>query len=484
MKIKLGSGALTIAEIANYTNGVIYGRENVIIEYICTDSREADENTLFVAFVGEKVDGHDYIASAYKLGCRCFLAEKRVDVPGDAGVIIVPDSTQALLDMSSEYKSRVNCRRIGITGSVGKTTTKEFIASVVSQYGATHKTLGNYNSTIGMPLTLMETPQNTQVSVIEMAMSGLEEIGAMSRAACPDIAVITNIGSSHMEALGSRENIRKAKLEIIEGLSSDGYLIINSDDEMLTSVAYDVKNIVRIGINNVCADYLAQNIKIEQDGTLFDIKCSGKVIENIKIPIVGKHNVYAALIAAAISDIMGMDECELKRGLTSFVSVSYRQNIISIGDLTVIEDCYNASPESMRAAINVLSELGRAEARKLALLGDMRELGESSEELHREVGRYACSKGIDVLFTIGGLAHNIAAGAIECGMSDKSIYISEDENEYEYTARQIMRISQPGDILLVKASRAIRAERVVECLRNLYDTESIKNNDNIKGGDC
>ena len=367
MKIRLGSGTLKIAEIADHTNGVIYGRQNVTIDYICTDSREADENTLFVAFVGERVDGHDYISSAYNLGCRCFLTEKQVDISDDAGMVIVADSTQALLNMASKYKNRVNCRRIGITGSVGKTTTKEFIASVVSQLGATHKTLGNYNSTIGMPLTLMETPPNTQVSVIEMAMSGLGEISAMSRAACPDIAVITNIGSSHMEALGSRENIRKAKLEIIEGLSDDGYLIINSDDVMLSNISYDVQNVVRIGINDIGADYLAQKIKIEQDGTLFDIKCSDRVIENIKIPIVGEHNVYAALIATAISDIIGMDECALRAGLASFVSVGHRQNIIRIGDLTVIEDCYNASPESMRAAINVLSELGCTGVRKLAI---------------------------------------------------------------------------------------------------------------------
>lgn len=483
MKIKLGAGTLTMSEISCYTNGIVYGPENIKIEYICTDSREADEHTLFVAFTGERVDGHDYVLSSYQAGCRCFLTERKIDIPNDACLVLVHDSTQALLQMAAEYKCRVDCRRIGITGSVGKTTTKEMVASVLSEFGETHKTFGNYNSTIGMPLTLMETPQSTEMSVIEMAMSGLGEIRAMSLSACPDIAVITNIGSSHMELLGSRENIRNAKLEIIEGLKTDGYLIINADDSMLKNMSYNVKNVVRVGINNVQADYVAQNIETNQSCTLFDIKCTSKTIKKIKIPVIGEHNVYAALIAAAISDIIGIDENKLKVGLASFAGVGLRQNIVHIGDLTVIEDCYNASPESMRAAINVLCKLGGKDKRKLALLGDMRELGNSSEALHRGIGEYVVANGVDMLFTIGRSARYIADGALKCGMSSESIFINEDENEYENVANEIMRISTMGDVLLVKASRAIRAERVVESLQRLYDGEITKNNDNFKGQD-
>lgn len=483
MKIRLGAGALTAMEISQYACGAVYGAKDIKVEYICTDSREADEYTLFVAFSGERVDGHDYIASAYNAGCRCFLAEKRVDIPDDAGMVIVPDSTQALLKMASVYKSRVNCRRIGITGSVGKTTTKEVVASVLDQFGETHKTFGNYNSTIGMPLTLMETPQNTQVSVLEMAMSGLGEISAMSLSACPDIAVITNIGSSHMEALGSRENIKKAKLEIVDGLKKDGYLIINADDAMLDGASYDVKNIVRVGINNTASDYVAQNIRTEQDHTLFDVKCHDKTVKNIKISVIGEHNVYAALIAVAIGDIIKVGESAIKDGIASFVSGGLRQNIIRIGDITVIEDCYNASPESVRAAINVLSKLGGKDKRKIALLGDMRELGDTSEQLHVGIGEYAFENGVDILFTMGSYADHIADGALCGGMNRQNIFVNKDENKYEDIAREIIRILVPGDVLLVKASRAIRAERVIECLQKLYDTELVGNNDNIKGRD-
>lgn len=465
MKIKLGAGALTASEIAHYTDGIIYGHGDIKFEYICTDSREADENTLFVAFAGERVDGHDYISSAYNAGCRCFLTEKKVDIPTDTSMVTVQNSTRALLDMASRYKNKIDCLRIGITGSVGKTTTKEMIASVTSQFAKTHKTFGNYNSTIGMPLTLMETPEDTRVSVLEMAMSGLGEISDMSRAACPDIAVITNIGSSHMELLGSRENIKRAKLEILEGLSENGYLIINADDAMLRDVSYDVKNVIRIGINNSGADYVAQNIKTEQNGTSFDIKCANKIIKNIKISLIGEHNVYAVLIAAAISDIIGIDENTLKLGAGAFVSGGLRQNIINVGDITVIQDCYNASPESVRAAINVLNTLGGSDRRRLALLGDMRELGNSSELLHRELGRYVAQNNIDMLFTIGALARNIAQGALEFGMDSDRIFVTEDENAYEDIARDIVSKASLGDILLVKASRAIRAERVIDCIQ-------------------
>lgn len=471
MKIKLGAGALTIAEMARYTCGIVYGLGDYKFEYICTDSREVDENTLFVALVGERVDGHDYIGSAYNAGCRCFLAEKRVDIPSDAGMVIVQNSTQALLDMASEYKNRVCCLRIGITGSVGKTTTKDMIAAVTAQFSKTHKTFGNYNSTIGMPLTLMETPADTNISVIEMAMSGLEEISAMSRAACPDIAVITNIGSSHMESLGSRENIKKAKLEILEGLSMDGCLIINADDDMLREVSYAVGKVIRVGINNSEADYTAQNIRIEQDGTLFDIKCADKIIKNIKTSLIGEHNVYAVLIAAAIGDIIGIDENAFKLGAESFVSDGLRQNIINVGKMTVIKDCYNASPESVKAALNVLSKIGSSYNRKLVLLGDMRELGADSESLHREIGKYVVESDVDMLFTIGDLARNIAVGASDQGMDGDMIFINENENAYEDIARKIVSISRSGDILLVKASRAIRAERVIECMQNICISE-------------
>ncbi len=471
MKIKIGAGRLSMGDIAGYTGCGCTGNVDLNFECICTDSREADSEALFVAFRGERVDGHDYIPAAYNRGCRCFLAERADTVPADACALVVEDSTAALIEISSKYRERVHCLRIGITGSVGKTTTKEFVASVASQRRTTHKTYGNYNSTIGMPLTLMETPVGTEISVLEMAMSGLGEISQMSRAAKPDIAIITNIGSSHMEALGSKQNILKAKCEIIDGLSGDGYLIINGDDFMLSEQTYSGAHVLTVGIKDETTDYYAFNIRTTDDGTSFDIKRKNEVLENIKIPTIGEHNVYAALIATAVGGIIGIDDEALRAGLASYESVGLRQKIISIGKLTVIEDCYNASPESMRAAINVLGTVKSTDGRAMALLGDMRELGSNSDVLHREIGRYAFEHDVDILFTIGGSSRHIAAGAVEAGMNDEQIFVNVDEETYLATAWEIWRQTKPGDVLLVKASRAIRAERVIEQLKVLASAD-------------
>lgn len=467
MKIKMGAGRLSMSDIACFTGCGCTGNVSLNFEYVCTDSREADKDSLFVAFKGERVDGHDYIPAAYNLGCRCFLVERADTVPADSCALVVEDSTAALIKISKACGDRVDCVRIGITGSVGKTTTKEFVACVASRRYNTHKTFGNYNSTIGMPLTLMETPEDTGVSVLEMAMSGLGEISQMSCAANPDIAIITNIGSSHMEALGSKQNILKAKLEITDGLSSDGYLIINGDDPMLAEQTYSIDHVLKIGIKNQASDYYAYNIKTTEDGTCFDIRHGNEAIENIKIPTIGEHNVYAALIAVAVGGIIGIDGSDLRDGLASYKSVGLRQRIVSIGELTVIEDCYNASPESMRAAINVLRTVKHADGRAIALLGDMRELGSNSDIFHREIGRYVFEHNIDLLFTIGGAARHIAAGAVEAGMSDENVFVNVDEETYAATAWEIWRQVKAGDVLLVKASRAIRAERVIEQLKRL-----------------
>jgi len=467
MKIKLGAGNLTMSDIAGYTGGVCVGQPDASFEYLCTDSREAGRDTLFVAMRGQRVDGHSYISVAYDSGCRCFLVEDKSYVPDNASAVAVADSARALVKMAEIYKSRVDCLRIGITGSVGKTTTKEFVAAVVSQAYLTHKTFGNYNSTIGMPLTLMETPECTQVSVIEMAMSGLGEISQMSLAAQPNITVISNIGSSHMEALGSKDNILKAKLEILDGLASDGYVIINGDDKLLNNQKYPDGNVIRVGIQNSFADYVAYNIRIQDKHTVFDVKCKDFTWLDIKIPVIGEHNVYAALIAIAVSGIIGMDEDAVRRGLSSYVNAGLRQNIIDVGGITVIEDCYNASPESMRAAIRVLRSLKRPDGRCTALLGDMLELGQQSNEFHSDIGEFVAEHNVELLFTIGNLSTHIADGAIRHGMKSENVFVNSDSQNYKRTAQDIWQQLRPGDVLLVKASRGIRAERVVEQLKVL-----------------
>ena len=472
MKIKLGAGALTMANVYDCIGGKCIGDSDISFEYICTDSREAGENTLFVAFKGEKVDGHNYISSAYDCGCRCFLVECANNVPADASAVMVSDSNQALMEIASEYKSRVNCTRIGITGSVGKTTTKEFVASVVSQKYRTHKTFGNYNSTIGMPLTLMETPERTGASVLEMAMSGLGEISRMSRIARPDIAIISNIGSSHMEALGSKDNILKAKLEILEGLSPDGCVIINADDDMLVKQHYDCNKVIGVGIKNERADYLAYNIRTCARSTVFDVRCNDFELHDIKIPIIGEHNVYAALIAIAVGGIMCIDEESIRQGLDAYMNVGFRQNIVDIGGVTVIEDCYNASPESMRAAIKVLSSLKKTNGRTIALLGDMLELGEMSKQFHCDVGKFVAEYNVDMLFTIGPSAVDIAESAVLGGMKAENVFVNSDAQNHKKSADDLWNKIEAEDVLLVKASRGIQAEKVIRHLREFALSDS------------
>ena len=292
-----------MSEASGFTGGFLVGAGDTVFDSICTDSREAGPGVLFVALRGERTDGYDYIPQAAKAGCRCVVAERTdSSLPGEITALIVPDSQWALLDIARGYRERVNCRRVGITGSVGKTTTKEYISAVLAERYLTHKTAGNYNSLIGMPLTLIETPAGTEVSVLEMAMSAFGEIEQMSRLACPDIAVITNIGTSHMEMLGSRENIMKAKFEILAGLSEGGRLILNGDEPLMLSYAPKPENALYVALKNGRADYFAHNIRRCGEYTEFDLteNYNNKTIKEIRIPALGNHNVYAALLARGL----------------------------------------------------------------------------------------------------------------------------------------------------------------------------------------
>ncbi len=464
---------MNIKTLADGLGAAVAGCGETQFEYICTDSREADSKTLFVALRGEKVDGHNYLSAAAALGCSAFLVESTDRLPSGASAVVCDNCEKALILAAQKFGRRENRLTVAVTGSVGKTTTKEFIASVLGTAYMTHKTFGNFNSTIGMPLTLLEAPDCSDAVVLEMAMSGRGEISAMSSAAVPDISVITNIGTAHMEMLGSRQNILFAKSEITDGMLDGSTLIINSDNDMLSCFTADRNiNTVKIAIHDKSAHFYAENIRYEDGYTYFDIKTPSGIFTDIKIPAIGEHNVYAGLIAAAVGVIIDMNEADIRRGLASYTGVSLRQQIYGLGGVTVIEDCYNASPESMRAALDVLNMLGRKnKARTVALLGDMRELGDTTAELHRDIGKYAATCRVDMLFTIGGLADNIADGAALAGISADRISINPDEEAYSAIAEKLFEVLAPGDILLVKASRAIRAERVIEKLKELTENK-------------
>ncbi len=471
MKVNVGCKTLTMAQLAQYCGGILtfVGGEfnkDIPFSYVCTDSRETADGALFVALGGERVDGHDYIDAALSSGSGCILCERipQTQIDKSYVAVVVEDSLKAVGELAKAYDRRINHRKVAITGSVGKTTTKEFVASVLGESFRVHKTEGNYNSNIGMPLSMLSMSNDTEVSVLEMGMSNFGEIEYLSRIAEPDIAIVTNIGSSHMGYLGSRENIGKAKLEIVKGLKTGGTLLLNGDDDILRAYKDPSYNPVYIGIDSA-ADFRAVNIRQTVYKTTFDITMAHGVVENVTIPAVGKHNVYAALFAFAVGMRMNIPVAGILRGLAGFRPVGMRQNIYALGDITVIEDCYNASPESMRAAISVLRDIKSEGARACALLGDMYELGSSSEAFHEEVGRGFAAAGGNALFTFGSSADYIARGALLGGVEQESIFRNPDVKNAELSGEMLLHYLKKGDTLLVKASRGAAAERVIEYLK-------------------
>jgi len=476
MKVNVGCDGLTMTELAQICGGMLCCvggevKKDLPFRYVCTDSREAEQGSLFVALGGERVDGHDYIAAAVSSGNECVLCERIPEVSDRKYVaVVVDDSLKAVGELAKAYDRRLNHRKVAITGSVGKTTTKEFVAAVLAEGFRVHKTEGNYNSTLGMPLSLLSLRNDTQVSVLEMGMSNFGEIEYMSRIAEPDIAIVTNIGSSHMEYLGSRENICHAKMEIVKGLKAGGTLLLNGDEPMLRSYLTPGVTPVFVGIDTPC-DFRAVNIREGVGRTVFDICYHGKTLRDVVIPTMGRHNVYAALFAFAVGVRMNLEDQSILDGLCHYRPVGMRQNIYQIGSINVIEDCYNASPESMRAAIGVLQSLsGQMKAgRMAAVLGDMYELGENGDRLHEEVGLYFARMGGSLLYTFGQSAEQIATGAVLGGVLPENIYRNGDVRSPEISGEMLIHSLRPGDTLLVKASRGAAAERILKYLKENSD---------------
>ena len=469
MKIKLGLGRLTADKVAEICGGTMYNvgcEHKVLFETVCTDSREADNTSMFVAIRGERVDGHSYISNVVKAGCRCVIAERiPLDVKGIA-VIVVQDSIRAIRDIAQYIKSQVDIKTVAVTGSVGKTTTKEFLSAVLDRKFNLYKTEGNFNSTIGMPMSMLELSQRNDAAVFEMGMSGLGEIEFMSEAAQPDIAVITNIGSSHLEMLGSRENICRAKMEITAGLKDGGTLFLNGDEPLLQGHESERYNVRYFGMKNEECDYFASNIRNTETGLVFDMRTPAGEYKDIEINLAGSHNVYNAMVAFSVGIRMDMSEEAIREGLLSYRAAKMRQNIYNVGGITVIEDCYNASPESMNAAINVLGDTAKVKGgRMIALLGDMRELGTTTATLHAGVGSYLAQKKADYLFTYGELSsQNLADGAVKNGMDENHIFRS-PVTDAEAVGQKLLSVLKEGDVLLVKASRGLAAENVLNYVK-------------------
>lgn len=468
---------LTLSEIADAANGRMIGgndAERIRVYGMCTDSREAEAGVMFAAIKGERTDGHNYISTAIQNGCDCFLCERiptEEDIANsEIGFVAVKDTVKALADIAKYYSQGLSAKTIGITGSVGKTTTKEFIDCVLSQHFVTHKTEGNYNSAIGLPLVVLETPYNTEVQILEMGMGNKGDIAYLSDIAVPDVGIITNIGHAHIEALGSRENICKAKLEIAESMKKGSILFLNGDEPLLDAYENPDLVIYRISLKNNRSDIFAQNIKLGFEYCSFDIidNVMHKVYANIIINTSGEHNIYAALFAYAVGAIaFKMDERDIRSGLGAYQSVGLRQKVTYIKENILIEDCYNAGPESMSASLENLRNMGIVSGRgTVAVLGDMLELGDESKRLHREIGKVAAKAGARYLVLFGTQAQYIKEGAIEGGYPYERIYWFESD-ESSAVASKIASIVNKDDIILFKASRGMRAELISDAVKDI-----------------
>lgn len=469
MKIEIGAKSYMLSDVARSCGGYLVGADRPI-KTICTDSREAAKGTLFVALCGERTDGHHYIMQVLKEGCEAVLCEKFPSLPEamDVSAVVVPDTQRALSDMAQEYIRELSLLRVAVTGSVGKTTTKEFLCAVLGQRFKSYKTEANYNSTIGMPMSVMGLDSTHKAAVFEMGMSARGEIAQLSRVVQPDVALITNIGSSHLEHLKTRENIALAKLEIITGLREGGLLIVNGDEPLLCGLKHPKFHIRTVAVHGE-GDYTVRNIRQSPESwqTVFDLNAPGGVcVEGLIIPAIGTHMVYDAAYAAAIGFELGMSEGEVRAGLLHYQNERLRQNLLPLGDITVLADCYNAAPESMCEALHVLVNYAKARGgRAVAVLGDMRELGEATRRMHETVGEEVATLGVSVLMTLGELGVSIAEGALGAGMADECICMIRELDDLTQAAHKLWTMLRPGDVVLLKASRAVAAERMIEALR-------------------
>lgn len=470
MKVDFSIESISPAQLSGLCGGDLRGgfEAPTSLSSICTDSREATPESVFVALRGERVDGHDYIPAALARGCRCILCEHSCDeiLACGACAIVVKDSELSLARLANSYRAFLSSTAVAVTGSVGKTTTKEMVASVLSERFSTFRTPGNHNSLVGMPLSMISIPTDTEYAVLEMGMSGFGEIERLSVAAEPDIAIITNVGTSHMEILGSRENICRAKLEILCGLRENGLLLLNRDEPLLAGIHGKSYRTQYVSIEREDCDFFAQNIRVLTEETRFDCVTPKRHYRDLSIRVMGRHNVYAALYAVAVGESAGMREEEIRRGLWSFLPSGMRQHIFQHRGVTFIEDCYNASPESMTAAVNVLAEYAtQTGKRSIAVLGDMLELGTDSPMLHRTVGASVAKHRIDRLYTVGRRAEQIAIGARQVRMPTEKILRYPGEDGIALASAALLSELQEGDVVLVKASRAIGLERILEYLK-------------------
>lgn len=454
---------ITIKKILEVCNGSYYGEESALgqtITAITTDSRKVEEGSLFAAIKGARSDGHDFISSVFESGGACCLSEKVIENEENP-YIVVPSVLQSLKDIAEYYRTSLPVKVVGITGSVGKTSTKEMIAAVLEQKYEVLKTLGNFNNELGLPLTVFRLQEKDEIAVLEMGISDFREMHRLSKIARPDICVMTNIGFSHLENLKNQDGILKAKSEIFDYMAENGTVILNGDDPKLSEikevkekrpvffgkrpdVPFYAKNITNLGLKGTNCDICIWDFAEEKELKI-----------NVTIPIPGEHMVYNALAGAAVGRCFGLTPEEIKKGIESLVPLAGRNHMIETACYTIIDDCYNANPVSMKASIDVLSY---APGRKVCILGDMGELGKEEEKLHSEIGEYAAEKKVDLLICAGRLSKHMAVAA------EKNNCRVKYYKDKEALLKELDSLLKEQDTILIKASHFMEFSEIVKYL--------------------
>ena len=454
---------ISVKDIIEVCNGtLICGDENIICENFSKDTRTIEKGDVYVGIKGERFDGNKLYKEAFDKGASvCILEEKAERIEGKT-IIYVKDTIKAIQQIAEYKRSFYSIPVIAVTGSVGKTSTKDMIASVMSRKYKVLKTEGNMNNHIGLPFTILKLKDHNAM-VVEMGMNHFGEIRVLTNMVKPTMCVITNIGTSHIGNLGSRENILKAKLEILEGMQKGGTVILNNDNDLLHKWAKENQKkyeIITYGIEND-SNILATNIQQEESKSQYEILLQGKN-SKVEVPVPGTHFVYNSLAAISVGIANKVEVADILKGIKEFSLSKRRMEILkNKKGVIIINDSYNASYDSMKASIESLA--ARKEKRKIAVLGDMFELGEYAEELHKKVGNEVANQKIDLLITVGNLSKNIASEAVKKGMSIENVYtFSNIEEASSFLKKEIKK----EDAVLIKASNGMKFDKIVEKLLN------------------
>ena len=442
---------ITLRDAAQWCGGTVEEKyADVVFSGACNDTRSLQPGQLFIALQGAR-DGHDFIPAAMEKGAAAVLCSRKV---GDYPAIIANDPRTALGDIAREALKRIGAKVVAVTGSVGKSTTKEMIASVLSGTFRVSKTPANHNNDIGMPMAILDMPEDTEVAVLEMGMNHFREIAYLSGIAHPDVAVIINVGTAHIEFLGTQQGIRQAKLEILEGMTPQGMLLLNGDDTMLRYLDVMPKQrITYFGKSEGC-NVRALDVS-QSEGTLHFQVEAGRLTFPVDMKLEGEHYAADALAAVTVGLKLGVHPDKIRQQLDAFQNISGRQEIFEAKGFTIINDCYNAGPESMAAALNVL---GNRPGRHIAVLGDMLELGDCAQAEHYRIGRIAAEKA-DMVFAFGPHAGRVLDGTITGGMPET---MGRAFKSREELTAALKRAVKPGDVILFKGSHGMHLEKVLE----------------------